>query len=412
MSGSKFSAYFTGAAAKRLSEVEVDPTKSNQHEFQVTSAARAFLGETRDRVTLDARFVYLEDAADPFSVVSHITYYDARAAQTHRSSEYRLYYPDNEVVRSARPGDLLLIAQKPNGSLVVVIAAAGSTIESQVEWLFDFGALPLHGFAVAESEVFRTHLAPVDAGVLLDAFGIEPDVTTEDISEATIARFGLNMPSTAAFSEFARSLVPSLDPVHAPDTTLMGWWDAEYRAFQSLERHIVSVRLETGFTGDRAVEDFLSSSLSVQNRRKSRSGHAFENHLAKVFAANGLRFTPQGKTERNAKPDFLFPGQTEYDDPHFPADDLFMLAAKTTAKDRWRQLLSEADRVPKKHLITLEPAISSRQTDEMQSLGVQLVVPEPLHVTYTDRQQDWLWTVADFISETIEPQRVSPPDVR
>ena len=42
-----------------------------------------------------------------------------------------------------------------------------------------------------------------------------------------------------------------------------------------------------------------------------------------------------------------------------------MLAVKSTCKDRWRQILAEADRLPVKHLLTLEPGISVAQTDEM-----------------------------------------------
>ena len=76
-----------------------------------------------------------------------------------------------------------------------------------------------------------------------------------------------------------------------------------------------------------------------------------------------------------------------------------MLGAKTTAKDRWRQVTSEADRIALKHLITLEPAVSVAQTDEMTALGVQLVVPRPLHSSFTDEQQNWLWTFADFLAD-------------
>ena len=75
-----------------------------------------------------------------------------------------------------------------------------------------------------------------------------------------------------------------------------------------------------------------------------------------------------------------------------------MLGAKSTLKDRWRQVLSEALRIPEKHLLTLEPGISENQTDEMQAKKLQLVVPKRLHNTYRLTQQSWLMDVADFIS--------------
>ena len=52
-----------------------------------------------------------------------------------------------------------------------------------------------------------------------------------------------------------------------------------------------------------------------------------------------------------------------------------MLAAKTTCKDRWRQVLSEADKIPNKYLFTLQPGVSNNQLKEMKSFGLTLVVP-------------------------------------
>lgn len=75
-----------------------------------------------------------------------------------------------------------------------------------------------------------------------------------------------------------------------------------------------------------------------------------------------------------------------------------MLGVKTTCKERWRQVLSEAKRIEKKHLLTLEPSISEDQTDEMKSDDLQLVVPKGLHETYKDSQQKWLLNLGDFIS--------------
>ena len=106
------------------------------------------------------------------------------------------------------------------------------------------------------------------------------------------------------------------------------------------------------------VDGFLSFSLSVQNRRKSRAGQALENHLEELFTAHGIRFARGVVTENCNTPDFLFPGALEYQNPTFPTAMLTMLGAKSTLKDRWRQVLSEAARIEDKHLLTLEPGIS------------------------------------------------------
>jgi hypothetical protein len=74
-----------------------------------------------------------------------------------------------------------------------------------------------------------------------------------------------------------------------------------------------------------------------------------------------------------------------------------VLGVKTTCKDRWRQVLAEADRIPQKHLLTLEPAISTAQTDEMQSRNLKLVIPKPLHTSYSPTQQAAMLSLKDFV---------------
>ena len=80
-----------------------------------------------------------------------------------------------------------------------------------------------------------------------------------------------------------------------------------------------------------------------------------------------------------------------------------MLGPKTICKDRWRQIVTEADRIVQKHLITLEPAISSEQTHEMELERVTLVVPAPILGTYDmGLQGSVICTFSDFIAEVRE----------
>ena len=74
-----------------------------------------------------------------------------------------------------------------------------------------------------------------------------------------------------------------------------------------------------------------------------------------------------------------------------------MLGVKSTCKDRWRQVLAEADRIELKHLFTLESAISTNQTSEMQVKSLQLVLPLSLHATFLPRQQEWLMDLQEFL---------------
>jgi hypothetical protein len=145
------------------------------------------------------------------------------------------------------------------------------------------------------------------------------------------------------------------------------------------------------------VDDFIQYSLTVQNRRKSRMGHALQHHLAEVFSRHKVQFKAQAKTEGGNKPDFIFPGESEYYDASFDASLLLMLGVKSSAKDRWRQILPEAARIPTKHLCTLQPGISENQTDQMAGEQVQLVIPSSVHATYTDAQRSKLLSVSGFI---------------
>ena len=150
----------------------------------------------------------------------------------------------------------------------------------------------------------------------------------------------------------------------------------EEKLYRRLEHNTVADRLQAGFWAGKVanVDGFINFSLSVQNRRKARAGYALELHLEEILRSFGLKFDRQAVTEHDAKPDFLFPGAKEYHDSTIPEAGFSMLGVKSTYKDRWRQVLSEAARIPDKHLLTLEPGISENQTYEMQANNVQLVL--------------------------------------
>jgi len=393
---SRLSEYFEGVAVKQLRATEVDPETSNGHEFQGVQGLRALLGEcTADKVSFIARFLYLgEDEDDTLRAEGVLTWYDSRANHPNRSAECRLYVPDNAVYGAAEPEDLLVVGKRPDNSLLVIIVRAGSTYERQVLWLFGL-----------DNELPRLTVQDVGDGhdrdigfaerFILEALGVEPEETEDEWLDQLLAAYSDGFPKTKVFSAFARGTLSDVSAADDPDSALMAWMDREELLFRTLERHFVQQRLATGFSD---VDDFVQFSLSVHNRRKSRVGYALENQLEVVFSANSITCDRGKQTENRAKPDFIFPGIEQYRDASFSADRLTMLGVKSTCKDRWRQVLSEAARIPEKHLLTLEPGISSNQTDEMQANQLQLVLPAPLHTTYTDAQQTWLMNLSTFIS--------------
>ena len=398
------SEYFEGVAVKRLSAVEADPAFSNQHEFNGVSAMKKMLGTGRQ--SFPARFAYLgEDEEETLTAECFLTWYDAREAHPTRS-EYRLYFPSTVVMERAAEGDLMVIGKRPDGTLSVIIAMAGSTAENQLKWLFGVPVQIETRFEVRTFEDDSDVEVNFAARFILEELGVEVEEADTDRLDSLVEKFNGVFPSTAIFSAFARDTLPEVDPREDPDAALLAWMEQEEKLFRRLENQVVSERLKQGFRVEDSadVDAFISYSLSVQNRRKSRAGYALEHHLDEIFRETGLRYDRQAVTENNAKPDFLFPGVDEYQDETFPSARLFMLGVKTTCKDRWRQVLSEAKRIKQKHLLTLEPAISTNQTAEMGSHRVQLVMPSGLHNTYTAQQQAWLFNLKDFIGVVRERQ--------
>ena len=126
-----------------------------------------------------------------------------------------------------------------------------------------------------------------------------------------------------------------------------------------------------------------------------------------LFDGNNIKYTAQAVTEGNKRPDFLFPSEAAYHDYSFPADKLISLAAKTTCKDRWRQVINEADRLrdKTKYLCTLQQGVSPAQMDEMQEENVVLVVPRNYIKSYPEDRQERIWTISKFIAYVQEVER-------
>lgn len=398
------SEFFSGIALKTLSAVEADLVRSHQHEFNGVEGLKKLFGRAVGKQKFTAKFIYLTDD-DSETVISEgfLTWYDARETHPTRS-EYRLYFPTTAVSNCATQGDLLVIGRHQNGSILVIVAKAESTISNQIRWLFGFPSLNLPAFSVrAETQADQIKLEFASRFILREIGIVQEEAP--DFLDLMLDKFGQQFPSTRQFSEFARSTMSNLDPRDDPDAALLEWMNREEILFRTLERHIVADRLLQGFAND--VDGFLSYSLSVQNRRKSRVGSALENHVEEIFLKCNIRYDRTKITENRSKPDFILPGITEYKDPSFPATRLTMLGVKSTCKDRWRQVLAEADRIKNKHLLTLEPAISTTQTDEMKNKHLSLIIPKGLHSSYTTTQQNWLMTFSNFINEVKKQQNAT-----
>ena len=218
-------------------------------------------------------------------------------------------------------------------------------------------------------------------------------------------------PQTEEMAKIAQGIFNKIHKItdahvcESPDSILFDWRNVESNLFFALEDKLYRDVYSKPFANCNDLMDFANS---VLNRRKSRAGKSLEHHLSAIFTANSLVFEEQAITENNKKPDFLFPNSECYHNFEFPADDLTILGAKTTCKDRWRQVINEADRVEMKYLCTLQPGISRAQLKEMEDYQVKLVVPYSLINSYPEEYRDKISDLKTFISIVKEKQAHIP----
>jgi hypothetical protein len=391
---------FDAVAHKRLVQVDLPSRGSNQHELNGSVALREFF-KTAEKVEGSLEWHYFVDDKEPEYEEGTFTFYDARARSAQRTgrTEWRFYYSGSFLSRCSE-GDELILVRTRAGACHALVFRTGSA------WL----RAARHLFAIKDS-CDRLDLLPAAAisklelalvrRQILEALELELDVASSGTDMELMERtFGRKFPKTKDMSAFARTQV-EVDPL-AADNALMQWVDREEQLFRALEAVIIGERIAKGFD---SVDDFIQFSLSVQNRRKSRMGHALQNHLFEIFSLAGLRFQEQVKTENGNRPDFIFPGALEYHDTGYDPSHLFMLGVKSSAKDRWRQVISEADRVIVKHLCTLQPGISAKQMNQMAARQVHLVVPAGLHETYALAQCPMILDIEGFIALVRDAQQ-------
>ncbi len=185
-----------------------------------------------------------------------------------------------------------------------------------------------------------------------------------------------------------------------PDRRLLRRRDCEFEMFRSVEEAFWMPRVISGFL---SIDSFIGIAQSILQSRKSRSGRSLEYQIDMIFGEEGLvpgeNYVHGASIEGNKRPDFLFPNLKSYMDGAFPQGSLRMMAVKTTCKDRWRQILNEADRVPVKHLLTLQEGVSENQFAEMKAAGVKLIVPARLHKAYPKAIRPHLQTIHSFVRE-------------
>ena len=349
-------------------------TGAHQAGFYIPKCASSLLfdkpgikGENKERI------VTIKWQND-FYTNSAFKYYGKGSRNEYRVTRFGKNFPflsDNNV------GDLLIIAKFSNDDY--------------------------EGFVLSEDD---------DIDIFFATFNLSPNKTNQLINnnkeyaselDYLISEYSsrfIDFPSTKEMSKGARWCYNNAFNVTSeliqkkPDDVLLNWVDTEYVLFKILEEKIYKNLISKPFE---SVDLFVKSANEILNRRKSRAGKSLEHHLSSIFTQNELIFEEQAITEVNKKPDFLFPNGFCYHNLQFPADELTVLGVKTTCKDRWRQVLTEAERAEHKYLFTLQQGISKNQLAEMRESNLTLVVPSKYISSFPKEYQDDIKSLIKFI---------------
>jgi hypothetical protein len=382
-------------AWKRLQSVETLEGRSNQHELNGTKSLEAVLGRPAGKRRIHTRFVYLDGDDETLSADGHCTWRDAREAHPNRS-ELRLYFPTNLVTEAMRQGDLAILFQRADSSLGFVVCREGSQSELQIRSLLNLdspGDYRMSGLTA--KQVSSLSISPRFRSLAIE-LGLSSNPTPDTALNEALTLNGGDFPTTRQMSELAAKYAPI--PANADaDLKLQLLVAAEEAIFLRVEDALLQRQLSDVF---RDVTHFVDVAKSVLNRRKSRAGIALQNHVHRILVYHGIPAEPQATTEGKERPDFLLPGAAAYHDASFPSSRLAMLAVKRTCKDRWRQVTTEANRIDRKHLLTLEAGISEAQLKSMmQDHRLILAMPKDVRDSYPAHLHSSLLTVEELIDD-------------
>lgn len=251
-----------------------------------------------------------------------------------------------------------------------------------------------------------------------------------DGSIAALARRHANIPKTEELASLARaqflaeSGLASLDPFamakpgDAIRTISRG---LEYSIFKDLQMKARSLELVRMIFGDdpkamtvekvlravvgqyQQIDDLL---LSAAQQRKSRAGYSFEHHIEAMLIGGRIPFQKQVLIQAKKRPDFILPSFSLYDELGRTPREALVLSAKTTLRERWKQVNQEIKECDL-YLATVDENIATNAIEDMASQGIMLIVPESLKNSDTTeyRKQSSVLSFRTFFDEEIVKAR-------
>jgi hypothetical protein len=158
--------------------------------------------------------------------------------------------------------------------------------------------------------------------------------------------------------------------------------ELRFRAAQALE--IIfrdGVAPTTEQIVQRVVRQFIplyQVMLNASQQRKTRVGSGFESHIRRMLEEGNIPFAEQAVVSTR-RPDFVLPTKDLYVQN---SSDALVLAAKTTLRERWKQVPMEK-RNCTVFLATMDEKVTQSAVKEMANLQITLVVPEAFKASGT-----------------------------
>lgn len=319
-----------------------------------------------------------------FTTKNRLVYYGSGPKEEYRLTDFGWGFP---FFKEDDVGDLLILVRHSKDYYKGFILQSDQDVE---DFFYCFSIPPTTTNQLIDVTCGKSLSGPLD-----------------DEMEEVVSRF-INFPTTDKMSNLARQIYNKAHNItdreirDDPDDIIQKWTDTEFSLFKKFEQKVyANYYLEP--LGN--LQSLISAVNVINNRRKSRAGKSLEHHLSHIFKTAKLKFEEQVRTEDNKKPDFIFPGGNAYHDKLFPTEGLIFLGAKTMCKDRWRQVLNEADRIKTKYLFTLQTSITKNQLLEMKHAHLKLVVPAANKPSFAAEFHTEIMTLSSFIEMVKEMQR-------
>lgn len=321
---------------------------------------------------------------------ARLVHYTSKGEETHLTNVVKGPF------RAISPASLLLIARRASQDAdAVFTAVVADSASSAAEYLHDFFCLPSDfrsGFF--EPAAIRRSTKQRALSFLEQAIAAwRADKLSDFAKGITSLPNPKDLASLAQEQYLKEHGLQDLNPfkLEKPGDSIMRISrDIELRLFREYELQVRSLQLikvilgfeRSKITVERAlitiIDEFPQIDrilLSAAQQRKSRAGKSFELHIERLLKDGGIPHEVQVVIESKKRPDFVLPTHGIYQNPDRSNKEALVLSAKTTLRERWKQVHAEI-RNCDLYLATVDENITDSAIADMAESGIYLVVPE------------------------------------